>query len=1211
MAEEQQAPTTSIKENQGFNDWYKYELDQGKRGSSLMRSLAERAAAEEGFSQEQFDYAVNKGHSYKDMLLKTTSVRDLSGGEALLEGGGRGLARIGPSLLASVPFMAKGAALGAVGGPVGAFAGGLAGLVAAFLAGDYVGTELEKAVFSDRPILPEDQRMFKAGETAAVGLASIHPGYRMMRMARGPLSFGTKLAQSGGFGSKTVAPVGKAFEKIGKAVTDKKSLGKFAASEGLIIPGMAGGTYVMETFFPGNEGARIAGEIGGALINPLRVPIALARPIAKGIQGALPVAKREQIKGSEKWVIKHLKNLGMKEEHLKEFDAAFNNELVQEAIKEIGAEPPKTRAVEFLFPSGEEGVRGGLDNMLALLYRSVAQESDIAKVKEDLIHMKNINIKIKQVLASRGKKGKEALEMYEKSEIHNLIGAFVEQKQTAALARMGELEELSKIEGGVVDSGTAGAALAKAYGDAYSWFRNTQNRLADEIGQDRYLDTFNTTKALNNLHNKSRELPSRASDAMDRVEKRISGQVITNPNFPHLGLGFKVIDGEKIAPTELIVNNVQNLLTLRRTIQFELRNIGTTGLTARKTADDYALLKYLDDAIVKDIDAAVGKIDEGSGLVKDKTGLITNQIGKIDEGSGLVTYQTKDDSKPLRDAVKNFWDFTREGNKVFIKGILGDDIKDLNKEFVDIGDGIMVTPTADVLMSGYFKGVEAVPRTKYSQAVMQFEKKSLSKYFSDLTQEDPVGTLPNITGFEEDLLKALFKKQVLDDYIKPFYVTDPSQDLIVPGKTNLPLNLFDNMPASIDLVDIKKLDRFIKQYKEVLETPALKDFGDQLQKVAKDETEESLRVLSTFFMSKRALQHSIEKGLKDKFVSATLGEEDLVKSMVNMLPDMSRVMADSSDTTNFINNFSEKMKLLPSSDLSTKEVTMVKEGFFSNLLEAALAKYAGPDQHKVLKALFFGKSDDTAVLAPFMLEAETTLMDKLRKEGLVDDVTSNNWEGVLDNLISADQQTAMLTERFADDYLTSQKPLAKSKRLLSRTGAAVLGARAGSWISKTLGGRGSIQIPGLTANAFRGVLDDLPKSVFRNEIIRILEPKNRDDLAKVLKGSASESGTGLGAEAIKSLEEILYNLFVRSPITLAPAARQASNIIGDNRGTGVDPDKNNQAPRQAAPVPRQVAPVPKPKPSPPKNPLVGAVDPARFSQFFPQGMVTTDDLLRG
>jgi hypothetical protein len=1208
MAEEQQAPTTSIKENQGFNDWYKYELDQGKRGSSLMRSLAERAAAEEGFSKEQFDYAVNKGHSYKDMLLKTTSVRDLSGGEALLEGAGRGLARIGPSLLASVPFMAKGAALGAVGGPVGVFAGGLAGLVAAFLAGDYVGTELEKAVFSDRPILPEDQRMFKAGETAAVGVASIHPGYRMMRMARGPLSFGTKLAQSGGFGSKTVAPVGKAFEKIGKAVTDKKSLGKFAASEGLIIPGMAGGTYVMETFFPGNEGARIAGEIGGALINPLRVPIALARPIAKGIQGALPVAKSQQEEKSVAWVIKHLKNLGMEEKHLKEFDAAFNNKLVQEAIKEIGEKQPKT--VEFLFPSGKEGVRGELDNMLALLYRSVAQESDIAKVKEDLVSMKNINLKIKKVLASRGKEGREALEMYEKSEIHNLIGALVEQKQTAALAKMEELEKIAKIEGGAVDSGTAGAALAKAYGDAYSWFRNTQDRLANEIGQDRYLDTFNTTKALNNLHNKSKELPSRAADAMDRVENRISRQVVTSPNFPHLGLGFKVIDGKKIAPTEeIIVNNVQNLLTLRRTIQFELRNIGTTGLTARKTADDYALLKYLDDAIVKDIDAAVGKIDEGLDLVKDKTGLITNQIGKIDEGSGLVTYQTKDDSKPLRDAVKNFWNFTREGNKVFIKGILGDDIKDLNKELVDIGDGIMVTPTADVLMSRYFKGVEAVPRTKYSQAVMQFEKDSLSKYLSDLS-EDQVGAFPNITGFEEDLLKTLFKKEVLDDYIKPFYVTDPAQDLIVPGKTNINLNLFDNMPQSIDLVDTNKLDRFLKQYKEVLQTPALKDFGDQLQKVAKDETDESLRVLRNFFMSKRALQHSIEKELKDKFVSATLKEEDLVKSMVNILPDMGRVTADSSDATNFIDNFSQKMKSLPP-DLSPEEVTMVKEGFFSNLLEAALKKYEGADQHKVLKALFFGKSDDTSVLAPFMLETETTLMDKLRKEGLVDDVTSNNWEGVLDNLISADEQTAMLTERFADDYLASKKPLEKSKRLLSRTGAAILGARAGSWISKTLGGRGSIQIPGLTANAFRGVLDDLPKSVFRDEIIRILAPENRDRLATVLTKSASESGTGLGAEAIKSLEEILYNLFVRSPITLAPAARQASNIIGDNRGTGVDPDKNNQAPRQAAPVPRQVAPVPKPKPSPPKNPLVGEVDPARFSQFFPQGMVTTDDLLRG
>jgi len=725
-----------------------------------------------------------------------------------------------------------------------------------------------------------------------------------------------------------------------------------------------------------------------------------------------------------------------------------------------------------------------------------------------------------------------------------------------------------------VDSGTAGAALAKAYGDAYSWFRNTQDRLANEIGQNELLDTLNTTRALDNLHNKSNELPSRAADAMDRVERRISKQVVTSPEFSHLGLGFKVIDGKKIAPIEDVVNNVQNLLTLRRTIQAELRNIATTGVTATKTADDYALLKYIDEAIVKDIDAVV---DEGQ------------EVGK---------------------KIKNFWDFTREGNKVFLKGILGGDIKDLNKELVDIGDGIMVTPTADVLMSRYFKGVEAVPRTKYSQAVMQFEKESLSKYLSDLS-EDQVGALPNITGFEEDLLKALFKKEVLDDYIKPFYVTDPSQDLIVPGKTNLPLNLFDNMPASIDLVDIKKLDRFIKQYKEVLETPALKDFGDQLQKVAKDETEESLRVLNTFFMSKRALQHSIEKGLKDEFVSATLGEENLVKSMVNMLPDMSRVMADSSDTTNFINNFSEKMKLLPSSDLSTKEVTMVKEGFFSNLLEAALKKYEGPDQHKVLKALFFGKSDDTSVLAPFMLETETTLMDKLRKEGLVDDVTSNNWEGVLDNLISADEQTAMLTERFADDYLASKKPLEKSKRLLSRTGAAILGARAGSWISKTLGGRGSIQIPGLTANAFRGVLDDLPKSVFRDEIIRILAPENRDRLATVLTKSASESGTGLGAEAIKSLEEILYNLFVRSPITLAPAARQASNIIGDNRGTGVDPDKNNQAPRQAAPVPRQVAPVPKPKPSPPKNPLVGEVDPARFSQFFPQGMVTTDDLLRG
>ena len=1180
MAEEQQAPTTSIKENQGFNDWYKYELDQGKRGSSLMRSLAERAAAEEGFSKEQFDYAVDMGHSYKDMLLKTTSVRDLSGGESLLEGAGRGLARIGPSLLASVPFMAKGAAIGgSVAGPVGVFAGGLTGLVAAFLAGDYVGTELEKAVFSDRPILPEDQRMFKAGETAAVGLASIVPGYRMMQMARGPLRFGTKLAEGGGFGSKTVAPVGKAFEKIGKAVTDKKSLGKFAASEGLIIPGMAGGTYVMETFFPGNEGARIAGEIGGALINPLRVPIALARPIAKGIQGALPVAKSQQEEKSVAWVIKHLKNLGMEEKHLKEFDAAFNNKLVQEAIKEIGTKQPKT--VEFLFPSGKEGVRGELDNMLALLYRSVAQESDVAKVKEDLVSMKNINLKIKEVLASRGKEGREALEMYEKSEIHNLIGAFVEQKQTAALAKIEELEKIAKIEGGAVDSGTAGAALAKAYGDAYSWFRNTQDRLANEIGQNELLDTLNTTRALDNLHNKSNELPSRAADAMDRVERRISKQVVTSPQFSHLGLGFKVINSKKIAPTEDVVNNVQNLLTLRRTIQAELRNIATTGVTATKTADDYALLKYIDEAIVKDIDAVV---DEGQ------------EVGK---------------------KIKNFWDFTREGNKVFLKGILGGDIKDLNKELVDIGDGIMVTPTADVKMSGYFKGMQAVPRTKYSQAVMKFQEESLSKYLSDLS-EDQVGAFPNITGFEEDLLKTLFKKEVLDDYIKPFYVVDTTQDLIVPGKTNLPLNLFDNMPASIDLVDIKKLDRFIKQYKEVLETPALKDFGDQLQKVAKDETEESLRVLNTFFMSKRALQHSIEKGLKDEFVSATLGEEDLVKSMVNMLPDMSRVMADSSDTTNFINNFSEKMKLLPSSDLSTKEVTMVKEGFFSNLLEAALAKYAGPDQHKVLKALFFGKSDDTAVLAPFMLEAETTLMDKLKKEGLVDDVTSNNWEGVLDNLISADQQTAMLTERFADDYLTSQKPLAKSKRLLSRTSAAILGARAGSWISKTLGGRGSIQIPGLTANAFRGVLDDLPKSVFRDEIIRILAPENRDRLAEVLKGSASESGTGLGAEAIKSLEEILYNLFVRSPITLAPAARQASNIIGDNRGTGVDPDKNNQAPRQAAPVPRQaapvprqVAPVPKPKPSPPKNPLVGAVDPARFSQFFPQGMVTTDDLLRG
>ena len=110
-------PTTSVAGN--FKGWMKYyQENEGLTPYNAIEKAAKSAAVESGYNEEQFNYALDQGATFKDILLQTTDMRDISQLEAVTEGLITGGARHGPSALGAWGGMKVGAGIGGAVGSV-------------------------------------------------------------------------------------------------------------------------------------------------------------------------------------------------------------------------------------------------------------------------------------------------------------------------------------------------------------------------------------------------------------------------------------------------------------------------------------------------------------------------------------------------------------------------------------------------------------------------------------------------------------------------------------------------------------------------------------------------------------------------------------------------------------------------------------------------------------------------------------------------------------------------------------------------------------------------------------------------------------------------------------------------------------------------------------------------------------------------------------
>tara|TARA_R110000751_G_scaffold152576_1_gene257688 strand:- start:628 stop:4146 length:3519 start_codon:yes stop_codon:yes gene_type:complete len=1164
-------PTTSIKDNMGLNQWYDYFKDQGYSQNEVTASLAERAAFESGYTPEQFNVALKDGYTYRDILSLTTNMRDLTGGGALAEGVGRGLVR-GAPLYASVPFMLKGAALGSVLGPIGTLVGGTAGLAAGFFAGDYVGKQLEKLIMSEDPIHPEDRAWQEAGKTVGLGLSSIHPAFLALKAATPALSFGSNLAKSGGFGSKTIAPAGKLLEKVANAAT-KDGLKAFAAIEVPVAASMGSGAFLAENIAPGSVGARVASEIGFAVVNPFRLLNAIGRTGVNLTKSAGAVED-----ATKSGAANYLRNIFAKltPEDYESFQTAAKSPEFTKIIKGLADKDITEETILSLMPDAKD--QGPYEIIAATLYKTLGDSAQTSNYKADVLKARAVNTNyLDKLKDGLGEGGNEAYNAFERAQATTLLGDFLRLETEKAVKAYGALDEATKNLG---SSGLRGNdlndGLFGAYKKVYDKFRDIQDTLSKKIEVDQKIVAPRSIGMINTLLlRKADELATHTGADSGNVNKWFKDRIYTEADKPNQGLGYKD-DLTGIDPETPV--NAKQLMLLRRELNTKLSSPADTLLSP----GERNLYQDLSEAMYEDIDE----------LVK--------------EGGDNVA-----------DSIKDLWTFTKDGNELFIRGFAPKHFESAVKERV----------SPESLVREYFSAPKArstINRTDIAQDWAS--KNGLRNIIGEESAEEITKPLEEIAAFEDDLFAALFEKEVMDKFKEPtFYFPKGLENTVYKNQQSIPTQVFDDLPDTPTQINIQLLKNFKQKHASVLNTSRYEGFNEIITKIINDPDGNGWNQLKTFYMSKEAATSKIQQLLRKEGAKRIANGEALFDAVKENLPtftagravnntDLSRVIDEFSDgVQNYPKMFdNSNMPMFP--EAKNVDSDMMKHAFFENILKRGLDKYIDNDTQSMgngarkLQSYLFGESDRPTEIPRFFVESSDnadvglSLMDKLVDTNIIDEETKNVVRDVVRNMVSIDDQMNILNIPYPKELEPQKKGLIQGAR---RTLASIFGARVGSAIAQSTGGGGNIQTPGIMANLFRKIFDDLPASTYKNTILDMLAPENRGQLKTILNSAPEKGGSNLTKEGKEALSNFAQRWLGAAPVSArVPLAREAGESV-----TPAATDESQLQVRNPRPQPlqsrRRIPPID-------PNTLKGRITAEQASNLFGGNpVITAEDILRG
>jgi len=1145
-------PTTSVAGN--FKGWMKYyQENEGLTPYNAIEKAAKSAAVESGYNEEQFNYALDQGATFKDILLQTTDMRDISQLEAVTEGLITGGARHGPSALGAWGGMKVGAGIGgAVGSVPGAVIGGIGGAILGLLGGDLVGAELEELVTDDRPSYPDlgNEAAFQAGRTTAAGLTSILPAYRMLNMVKEPVKVASTIAKEGLTG-KTIRPTAKFLAKLSQDVQEK-GLPAFLRFESQVIPAMAGASYVTTTIAPDDELLRGSSEIAAGVLNPLRMFSSLAR----GGKNAIGKAKKvgDIVEDSQKDKARSYLDDYISREYsvsdFKSIDEAVKSPDFIKAFEEAG---DKTSAYLSPIPSNEG--KGDLQVVLAHLYRQLPN-SKVQGYTDSVDTFYNINRALAKTIG--GKEGPEAarelVEKIQQTEIQTLLGALY----TGNLTKYANLlnkktEKIEKIlgKGFPADSKDAQAEidrlateLSKAFSETNVQMNEGINKLANQLSNKARMPTANfqqiatdimngTTKAYRTSYKDTSRFGSesfnKANELLKEVlENTVKGKKLKGKNK----LGW-VIDKEEWKKGAFNEEgaDVRRLIGLRTDLLNRANTVKRMQQSGPPVSDgEIVLYDNLITAISKDIEDAA-KFNPYSSF---------SGTGAPNKKALQESFFPKNSEEASKNAViiQNMWKLNRDKNEFFQRSSAGKTQKNLIEK-----DGY--GGSTDAYIDKYFQGgggQRIAKDFKRFDEVLKDQKEILKG--SGVALKD----FPVFSDLTENLLTALYMKKVAlnpREIKVSAGIPDEGADDLFKGVSDTLVEQLGKQELADDVFpdfSLKALEDFQKNFSGALKGTALKKHLTKIEKAIKagDFSQQShfQNQLHLHVTSPKALRTQLEKELQRKYGENILEDKTFFNTFdKNKLPDVGS------------NEYSDKIKNKISAAIdsaskriknSGKDSQAVGRGLFNHIVGETLSKFDSDKAGAALKAraFLFGKSDDPLQIKPFKFKDDpSSIMGKMVEEGLVEEIDSKHLDQILLNLDSAQKQLAALKNTDQIDNPKNNSLLAALSKPLQIVFATL--ARMFS--------TGTLQAPAMASSFAKDITTNLPTAWANKALLEILEPQNRKDLSLLLR----DGQTGK-AEPTKEVVNAANKFLIRwfgSPTPLAPTIlRQAETSEPQPRG---------------------------------------------------------------
>ena len=1150
-------PTTSVAGN--FKGWMKYyQENEGLTPYNAIEKAAKSAAVESGYNEEQFNYALDQGATFKDILLQTTDMRDISQLDALTEGLITGGARHGPSALGAWGGMKVGAAIGgAAGAPIagvgavpGAVIGGLGGAILGLLGGDLVGAELEELVTDDRPFYPDlgNEAAFQAGRTTSAGLTSMLPAYRMLNMVKEPVKVANTISKEGLTG-KTIRPTAKFLAKLSEDVQEK-GLPAFLRFESQIIPAMAGASYVTTTIAPDDELLRGSSEIAAGVLNPLRMFSSLAR----GGKNAIGKAKKvgDIVEDSQKDKARSYLDDYISREYsdsdFKSIDEAVKSPDFIKAFKEAGGDDTNA----YLGPIPSKDGKGDLQAVLAHLYRQLPN-SKVQGYTDSV----NTFYKINRALADTiGEKegpdaARELVEKIQQTEIQTLLGALY----TGNLTKYANLlnkktEKIKKIlgKGFPADSNAAQAEidrlateLSKAFSETNVQMNEGINKLANQLSNKARMPTANfqqiatdimngTTKAYRTSYKDTSRFGSesfnKANELLkEALENTVKGKKLKGKN--KLGWVINKEEWKKGAFNEEGAD-VRRLIGLRTDLLNRANTVKRMQQSGPPVSDgEIVLYDNLITAISKDIEDAA-RFNPYSSF---------SGTGAPNKKALQESFFPKNSEEASKNAViiQNMWKLNKDKNEFFQRSSAGKTQKNLIEK-----DGY--GGSTDAYIDKYFQGgggQRIAKDFKRFDEVLKDQKEILKG--SGVALKD----FPVFSDLTENLLTALYMKKVALNprEIKVIAgIPDKGADDLFKGVSDTLVEQLGKQELVDDVFpdfNLKALEDFQKNFSGALKGTALKKHLTKIEKAMKagDFSKERhfQNQLHLHVTSPESLRTQLEKELQRKYGENILEDKTFFNTFdENKLPNVGprEYSPDIKEKISAaIDSASKRIKN------SGKDSQAVGRGLFNHIVGETLSKFDSDKAGAALKAraFLFGKSNDP-IIKPFKFDNDSSsIMGKMVEEGLVDEIDSKHLDQILLNLDSAQKQLTALKNSDQIDNPKNNSLLAALSKPLQIVFATL--ARMFS--------TGTLQAPAMASSFAKDITTNLPTAWANKALLEILEPKNRKDLSVLLTAEKTGNPT---KEVVNAANKFLIRWF-GSPTPLAPTIlRQAETSEPQPRG---------------------------------------------------------------